>query len=772
MASELPVPEGDARVVLSIGGMTCASCVAHVEKALRAVPGVSQADVNLVTERATIAVSKNVPRSALIAAVVDAGYEVAPEPAPPEPLTTDGADRADASETALRDARHDGEVSAGDHGFLVALVLSVPLLVLGMAHGLVPAAWMSVARSLQFALATAVLVGPGRRFYVGALAALRHRTADMNTLVALGTGSAWLYSTFAVFAPSLFERSHGGMPDVYFEAAGAIATFVLFGKKLESRARKRLSDAVRALVALTPVLARRIQDDQGEHREVDVPLASIRTGDRIVVRPGERVAIDAIVLEGHSSVDESMLTGESEPVEKNVGSPLFGGTQNVSGAMVAKVSRVGRDTALARIIEAVEAAQGSKAPIARLADAVAAVFVPVVLGVAVVTLAGWLALDPTSRGLSVALERFVAVLVIACPCAVGLATPAAVAVGTGRGAELGVLFRGGEALEAASRIDTVLFDKTGTLTRGKPEVLSVLPCSGWTPAELLTLAASVEQRSEHPLARAILAKAASEELPLRAVTEFASATGFGVEAVVDGRRVRLGAADWLADAGIPIATAQSDAERLARSAKTTVFIGVNGQLGGLLGIGDRPASEAKAVVAQLLGQGIDVAMVSGDQEATARAVAAAVGIADVAAGVRPEGKAAIVRARQALGRRVAMVGDGINDAPAIAAADVGIAVSGGTDIAVATADIALLRGGLTALPLALGLARATMRTIRGNLFWAFVYNVIGIPIATGALHGLTGFQLSPVLASAAMSLSSVSVLANSLRLRRFGRNGV
>jgi Cu+-exporting ATPase len=772
MASELPVPEDDARVVLSIGGMTCASCVAHVEKALRAVPGVSQADANLVTERATIAVSKNVPRSALVAAVVDAGYEVAPETEPLEPLTTDAADQADASEATTHDGRHDREVSAGDHAFFVALALSVPLLVLGMAHGLVPAAWMNVARSLQFALATAVLVGPGRRFFVGALAGLRHRTADMNTLVALGTGSAWLYSTFAVFAPSLFERSHGGMPDVYFEAAGAIATFVLLGKKLESRARKRLSDAVRALVALTPAIARRIEDDHDGHREVDVPLAAIRTGDRIVVRPGERVAIDAIVLEGHSSVDESMLTGESEPVEKNVGSALFGGTQNLSGAMVAKVSRVGRDTALARIIEAVEAAQGSKAPIARLADAVAAVFVPIVLGVAIVTLAVWLVLDPTSRGLSVALERFVAVLVIACPCAVGLATPAAVAVGTGRGAELGILFRGGEALEAASRIDTVLFDKTGTLTRGKPEVLSVVPSSGWTGAELLTLAASVEQRSEHPLARAVLAKAASEGAPLRAVTEFASASGFGVEAVVDGRRVRLGAADWLAAAGIPTATAHDDAERLARSAQTAVFVAVNDQLAGLLGIGDRPASEAKAVVAQLLGQGIDVAMVSGDREATARAVAAAVGIADVAAGVRPEGKAAIVRARQALGRRVAMVGDGINDAPAIATADVGIAVAGGTDIAVSTADVALLRGGLTTLPLAFALARATMRTIRENLFWAFVYNVIGIPIATGALHGLTGFQLSPVLASAAMSLSSVSVLANSLRLRRFGRNAV
>ncbi len=754
-------------VTLNVGGMSCARCAGHVEKALRSVSGVLDATVNLVTERATVHLAHPLPTVLLVTAVEAAGYQVRPDET--QPKAHDGP----ATGAAARAA---DDASSGDRAFVMALVLSLPLLAFGMAHDLVPSAWLGASRWAQLVLATAVLAFPARRFFVGAWRALVRKTADMNTLVGLGIGAAWVYSTTAVLAPALFTHGghavHGAMPPVYFEAIGAIATFVLLGKKLEARARARCAEAVRMLVSLTPVTARRLVETERGRSEQDVPQESLRVGDRIVVRPGERVAADARVVEGRSFIDESMLTGESEPVPKHEGAWIFGGTQNQSGALVARVARVGKDTALARIAQAVEAAQASKPPIARLADVVASVFVPIVLGIAVLTLTVWVALDPTAAGLAVGLERFVAVLVIACPCAVGLATPAAVAVATGRGAELGVLIRGGEVLEAASRIDTVLFDKTGTLTRGKPEVAEVLAMNGVDGPTLIASAAAVEQRSEHPLGCAIVARAHADGLTLGAVTGFLSEAGAGVEARVDGRLVRVGTAAWLEAASIDVALGVEAAERTSKCSKTPVFIAIDGQFAGLIALGDRPALGARSVVAMLLGHGIAVAMVSGDREATARALAAELGIADVTAEVRPEGKAELVRARQQQGRHVAMVGDGINDAPALAAANVGIAVSGGTDIALATADIALLRGGLKNVPVALGLARATMRTIRWNLFWAFVYNVIGIPIATGALHRLTGFQLSPVLASAAMSLSSVSVLASSLRLRRFGRNAV
>ncbi|RYE92263.1 MAG: heavy metal translocating P-type ATPase, partial [Myxococcales bacterium] len=479
------------------------------------------------------------------------------------------------------------------------------------------------------------------------------------------------------------------------------------------------------------------------------------------------VPLDGEVVEGSSSLDESMLTGESLPVERTVGGPVTGGTLNQSGALVVRVTAVGPGTALARIVEAVEQAQGSKAPVARLADRVSAVFVPIVLGLASIAFVTWLALDPTGPGLATALERFVAVLVIACPCALGLATPAAVAVGTGRGAELGVLFKGGSALESTSRIDTVLLDKTGTLTTGQPALTVVRPLAGVDEGQLLGWVAAAEQRSEHPVGRALVRGAQARGVVPAAVASFRSTTGAGVEAQSEGARVQVGTVRWLRESGVDVAALEAGASELASQGHTPVLVAREGRLVGLVAVADRPAPGAREVVARLRAMGLEVTMVSGDREGTARAIADELGITQVIAEVRPEQKAEVVRAEQARGRRVAMVGDGVNDAPALAAADVGVVMGTGSDIAAASADIALLRGSIGALPVALSLGRRTLQVIRQNLFWAFIYNVIGIPLAAGVLYPWTGLQLSPVVASAAMSLSSVSVLLNSLRLRRF-----
>jgi Cu+-exporting ATPase len=742
----VPDAGGPSLMELTVTGMTCAACVRRIERALSAVDGVASATVNLVTNRATVLYdeARTTPAS-LARAIAQAGYGV------DAPASRARADRIEQAEEAERRAlRRD---------LVVSVALAVPLLVIAMSHGAIPGTEGTLGRWLQLLLATPVIFGPGRRFLSLAWKALRHRTADMNTLVSLGTLSAWGYSALAVVAPRLFPHGeHGVLPHLYFEAGAAIVSFVLLGKLLETRARRRLSDAVRGLVALVPRTARRVDED----REVDVPVEILVPGDLVLVRPGERIPTDGEVVDGASAIDESMLTGESLPVDKRSGANVFGGTLNQAGAITFRVTRTGRDTALARIVEAVEQAQGSRAPIARLADRVSAVFVPIVIGIALVAAAVWLALDPTLAGLAVAIERFVAVLVIACPCALGLATPAAVAVGTGRGAELGVLVKGGVALEAASRVDSVLLDKTGTLTAGKPELTDVVG-----DAELLSLVASVERASEHPVARAVVEGARARGARLRDAHEFTMEAGSGVEAVVEGRRVRVGTARWLADAGVETGALDAEAARLASRGRTPSFVAVDGVLAGLVAVADRPTEAAKRVVAELREMGLAVTMVTGDRRETAQAVAAELGITDVVAEVKPEGKAALVAARRAGGSTVAMVGDGINDAPALAAAHVGIAIGSGTDIAVAASDVALLRGGVASLPPALRLARRTLRTIRQNLFWAFVYNLVGIPIAAGLLYPFTGWLLSPVIASAAMSLSSVSVLASSLRLRRF-----
>ncbi|MRG92220.1 heavy metal translocating P-type ATPase [Polyangium spumosum] len=753
---------GDVRHIdLPVEGMTCAACVRRIERALLATAGVHEAKVNLVTRSAKVTFAPaTAPASALVAAVERAGYSVPRAHVAEDAAPLSPADRSRAAEESL-----DGERRVLRRDFVLALVLSVPLLVLGMSHGRIPGADGTYGRLVQLALATAVIVGPGRRFFRLASSALRHHAADMNTLVSLGTGAAWVYSAIAVIAPGLFPHAaHGMRPHVYFEAVGAIVSFVLLGKLLETRARKRLTDAVRGLVALQPKTARRLR---GEAEE-EIPAADLTPGDVVRVLPGERLPSDGEVVSGASAVDESMLTGESLPVDKNAGAQVFGGTLNQSGQLTVRITRTGAGTALARIAAAVEEAQGSKAPIARLADTVSGVFVPVVLGIATLAFAAWLVADPTATGLAAAVERFVAVLVIACPCALGLATPAAVAVGTGRGAELGVLVKGGSALEATSRVDTVIVDKTGTVTAGKPTLSAVKPTAAFEEETFLQLVGSAELGSEHPVAKALVEGARARGLSLTAPTRFHADAGRGAVAQILGREVRIGTARYLAEHGVDSAPLEGAAEALAEKGNTPSFVAVDGALAGLVAVADLPTAEAKDTVAALHRLGVRVVMATGDRAAAARAVAREIGIDEVFAEVRPEDKARIVAEERAKGHVVAMVGDGMNDAPALAGAHVGIAVANGTDVAVAAADIALLRGGIATLPTALGLSRATLGTIRQNLFWAFIYNVVGIPIAAGALYPLTGWLLSPVLASAAMSLSSVSVLLSSLRLRGYG----
>ncbi len=766
-----PDPEPDQTVSceLPIRGMTCASCVRRVERALFSVAGVAEANVNLVTHRATIRFDPSLASvDALARAVHAAGYDAAEVAA----LDMNGG-AGESSRPPSRDPA--GQLEQAEleedralrRDLLLAAGLALPLLVIAMSHGVIPGTDGALARWIQLALATPIVFGPGWRFVRLAWVALRHRAADMNTLVSVGVLAAWAYSAVGVVAPWLFPHAeHGSLPHLYFEAAGGIVSLVLFGKFLEARARKRLSDAVRGLVSLVPRLAVRLRGDGSEEQ---VSVESLKVGERVLVRPGERIPTDGEVLSGSSAVDESMLTGESLPVDKRAGEKVFAGTLNQSGALRVEVTRTGRETALSRIVEAVEQAQGSRAPIARLADVVSGHFVPVVMVIGVVTLCVWWWLDPSAAGFGNAVEHMVAVLVIACPCALGLATPAAVAVGAARGAELGILIKGGVALETASRITSVLLDKTGTLTSGKPQLTEYVNQSGLRDEEWLSLLAAVENQSEHPVAKAIVAGALERGARPLYPSAFQSEPGYGIEGRVDGTTVRIGTSAWLARAGVDTSALEGLAEELGARGRTPSFVAIDGRPSGLIAVADTPTEAARAAVRALHTAGISVAMVSGDRRSTAEAVARELGIGKVFAQVTPADKADIVARERAAGEIVAMVGDGINDAPALAAAHVGVAIGTGTDIAVAAADIALLRGGIAGLPVAFRLARATLRTIRQNLFWAFIYNVIGIPVAAGVLYPCTGWSLSPVLASAAMSLSSVSVLANSLRLRRFER---
>ncbi|MFV8756175.1 heavy metal translocating P-type ATPase [Nannocystaceae bacterium ST9] len=728
---------------MDIRGMTCATCVSRVERALSAVAGVARAEVDFATNQARIEGSAR--PDALRSAVIAAGYEVV------EPASEDRASALEAAERAeARSLRRDVAIAA---------LLGVPAIAIGMAHDTAHALLGAAGNWVQFGLVTPIVVGPGRRFMALAWKAARSRSADMNSLVSMGVLAAWLWSTIVTFGAS------GG--HVYFEAAAAIVLFVLIGKLLEARARRSLSTAVRGLIALVPARATKL-DERGE--ELAVPVASVVVGDRVRIRPGERIPIDGVVVEGRSAIDEAMLTGESLPVDKQPGAEVWAGTINTIGALVVRATEIGAQTKLAAIVAALEQAHGDRAPIARLADVVAGRFVSIVLGLATLTLALWWAIDPSLAGFETAIERFVAVLVIACPCALGLAVPAAVAVGTGRAAALGVLVRGGAVLEAASRVDTVLLDKTGTLTSGHPTLREVVVMPGYLSEDgMLALAASLERASEHPLARAVVAGARERGLPLGEADQVEAEVGKGVRGRVADSWVLVGTAKLLRDEGIDVAPLEPIAAALADRGHTPSFVAVDGVLAGLLALADRPSPEAGPVLASLRAAGIEVAMLTGDRLGTARAIGRELGIDRIHAELAPSDKLALVNQLRASGRIVAMVGDGINDAPALAAAHVGVAVGGATDVADASADLVLLGSGLERLPLALELARATMRNVRQNLAWAFVYNLVCIPIAAGLMYPWTGWQLSPVLASAAMSLSSVSVLANALRLRGFGR---
>ncbi len=754
-------PAALERCDLAVSGMVCASCVGRVEQALQRVPGVQEAAVNLLTERAAVIFdTRQAKPEDLIAAVETTGYD-AHTLTPTEPTAATAGGEAPGAEHAS----HGGTQDLLQR-FQVALALTVPVAIMGMGPhiGLFPMRltmqpWWNMS---QLALTTPVLFWAGSGFFRGAWAALRRRASDMNTLIAVGTLAAYLYSLAITLAPGFFA-ARGLDRGVYYETAAVIVTLILMGRLLEARAKRSTGAAIHKLMDLQPKTARIMRDGQ----EQDLPIAEVRVGDQIRVRPGEKIPVDGTVVAGASWVDESMLTGESLPVPKHAGDRVIGATLNQRGAFTLEAQRVGKETTLAQIVRLVEQAQGSRAPIQRLADVITSYFVPVVLMLAVATFTGWVVWGPEPRFLN-ALVAFVAVLIIACPCALGLATPTAIMVATGRGAQAGVLIKDAEALETIRRVTTVALDKTGTVTAGKPALTDVIAAPDFQAEGLLRLAAAVERNSEHPLAAAIVAGAQERGLPLMEAAAFEALEGRGVEARVGAQTILLGNGTLLAERGITQNTALEDAaKRLAEEGKTPVFIAVEGRLAGLLAVADPVKPTAAAAIARLQAQGLQVALLTGDNRRTAEAVARQVGIERVLAEVLPEHKIAEIQRLQSQGQVVAMVGDGINDAPALAQADVGIALGTGTDIAMEAADVALMRGDLHGVADAIELSRATMRVIRQNLFFAFAYNTLGIPIASGALYPLTGWLLSPMIASAAMALSSVSVVTNALRLRGF-----
>jgi Cu+-exporting ATPase len=755
------VPADATECTLDIGGMTCASCVGRVQKALSRVDGVVTASVNLAAETATVTVAPGVAPEALTAAVEKAGYTGTLRAAGPETSReTPGAGPAGGQPLDDLDARRDHEIARLKRRWQVALTTGLGLMaVMYVPIHLDTMDWLM---PLILVVATAVQLWAGADIYRAAWAAAKHGATNMNTLVALGTGVAYGYSAFVTLWPGPAER--WGLPlHVYFETALVIVALVLMGRWLELRAKKRTADSVRALVGLVPATARVLRDGT----EVDVPVDDVRVGDLVRVRPGEKLPVDGVVTDGSSSVDESMLTGESVPVEKRSGDTVIGATLNRSGTLVVRTTAVGADSTLAQIIKLVEDAQGSKPPMQRLADQVSAWFVPAVLLAAFLTFTTWMLVGPDADRLVLAIGTTVAVLIIACPCALGLATPTAVMVGTGKAAELGILIGDGEALETARRIDTVVLDKTGTITRGRPTLTGVVPADGWDADELLALVASAEIGSEHPVGEAIVTGARDRGLALADVDGFDSVPGHGITATVAGRRVLVGTARHLEQAGIPTDALTAAAVEAAGTGATPMYAAVDGVLAGLLTVADTVKPESAEAVAQLKALGLQVWMVTGDNEGTARAVAAQVGIDHVLAEVLPADKAERVRDLQAEGRTVAMVGDGVNDAPALAQADLGVAIGTGTDVAIAASDITLVGGDLRGIVSAVALSRRTVTTIKQGLVWAFGYNVLLVPVAAGALYWWDGLLLDPVLASAAMAMSSVSVVTNALRLRKF-----
>src|SRR5215470_13963256 len=735
----------------AVRGMHCAACVDKVERALRSVPGVEAAFVNLATERASVEWDPvRADAHALAKAVAAAGYELAETS--PSPVPGAAATDREQAERGVEQRRLRARVVLG-------AALSVPI-VLGSMTEIFPwaPAWRRDPWTLLL-LATPVQFWVGADFHRGFLSDLRHRSASMSTLVSLGTNAAYFFSLAVLLWPHVF-MALGAM--TYFETSAVVITLVALGRWLEARARGRTSEAIRRLVGLAPRSARVLRGGV----DVDVPTSDVVVGDLVRVRPGERIAVDGDVVEGTSAVDESMLTGESLPVEKAAGARVFGGTVNRTGSFVFRASRVGAETTLAQIVRLVEEAQGSRAPIQRLADRVAARFVPAVLVIAATTFLGWWALGPAPSLLH-AVTNAVAVLVIACPCAMGLATPTAIMVATGRGAEHGVLFKSAEALETLHRADMIVFDKTGTLTLGRPVVTDVIPAVGVSEDDVLAIAAAAEQASEHPIGEAIVSRAKEGGLALPPVTEFTTVQGQGIDALAPEGRLLLGNGTLMLARGVDVTALAPQAEALTTNGKTVVYVAVAFRPLGLIAVADTLKPEARGVVAALRARGLAVAMLTGDDRRTAAAIAREAGIEAVMAEILPEDKAREVARLREQGRRVAMIGDGINDAPALARADVGIAMGSGTDVAIEAADVTLMRGDLRGVVDAVDLSRRTIRIVKQNLVWAFGYNVVLIPVAAGLLYPLWGVLLSPILAGAAMAFSSVSVVTNSLRLKRW-----
>ncbi len=745
-----------ASVALQVRGMTCASCVGRVERVLRRLPGVQEVAVNLATERASVKMLAGTAASSLLAAIHKAGYEAA--------LLTQEASLDASAAQAQRQAQ---ERSALQRSLWWALVLALPVFILEMGGHLFPPlhAWvdatigMQSSWLLQCALTTAVLLGPGRRFYALGVPALLRGAPDMNSLVAVGTAAAFGYSLVATFLPSLLPA---GTVHVYFEAAAVIIALILLGRFLEARAKGQTSEAIRRLVQLQSKTARVLRGGRWQ----DIDIAQVQVGDSVQVRPGERIPVDGVVQEGESFVDESMISGEPVPVAKRPGGELVGGTVNQNGALLLQATKVGGDTLLAQIIRMVEQAQGAKLPIQALVDKVTMWFVPAVMAAALLTFALWWLWGP-QPALNFAVVNAVAVLIIACPCAMGLATPTSIMVGTGRAAQLGILLRKGEALQQLKNARVVAVDKTGTLTLGRPVLTNFTPAAGYERSSVLALVAAVEAQSEHPIAQAIVHAAQEEGLKLPAVAQFTSMTGMGVRADVAGQQVEIGADRLMRDLGLDVAAFAAEAEQLGQEGKTPLYAAINGQLAAMLAVADPIKPSTPVAIAALHQLGLKVAMVTGDNRHTAQAIARQLGIDEVVAEVLPGGKVEAVQRLQKSHGTLAYVGDGINDAPALAQADVGIAIGTGTDIAIESADVVLMSGDLGGVPKAIALSQATMGNIAQNLFWAFAYNVALIPVAAGVLYPLNGTLLSPMFAAGAMALSSVFVVSNALRLRRF-----
>ena len=744
---------------LDIEGMTCASCAAFVEKSLSRTPGVQRAMVNYATEKATVDyLPAQASPATLKEAVINAGYGVT-ERAPDTSAAERSAEIDRQKALAYQKLKRRFGVAVG----LALVIMPLSMLMLWPAMmARINMQWLNYALLL---LTLPVLGYSGREFYVSAWNGFKHRAANMDTLIAVGTGAAFLYSLVATVAPGFFT-SRGLMPEVYYDTTATIIALILLGKVLELRAKTQTSAAIKSLIGLQAKTARVVRPDGAE---VDVPIEQVQLGDIVVVRPGEKVATDGLITEGQSSLDEAMLTGESLPVEKKAGDPVFGATLNKTGSFRFRVTKVGADTMLSQIVKLVEDAQGSRAPIQRLADKVSAIFVPTVVVIAILTFVLWFDLAPAGTRLPLALVNFVAVLIIACPCALGLATPTAIMVSTGKGAEHGVLIRNAEALEKAYQVNTVLLDKTGTITRGEPAVTDFWTMPSHEASQVLQVVAAVERQSEHPLAEAVVRHA--EAVPGAAsltATGFRAVEGKGAAATVNGQPVLIGNRRLLADENVSLSPALvAQAEQLLSQAKTVLYVAVAGQAVGLVGVADTVRDTSAAAIKKLQALGIEVVMMTGDNPETAAQVAGQVGITRYFAEVLPQDKAGKVKELQGEGRTVAMVGDGINDAPALAQADIGLAIGSGTDVAMEAAGITLMRSDLNGVVTAIELSRQTIRTIKQNLFFAFIYNTLGIPVAAGLLYPFFGILLSPMLAAGAMALSSVSVLTNSLRLRSF-----